>query len=81
MKNLFSIYKKIKNKGKTLDEIYDLFAIRILVDTVRDCYEVLGIMHELYRPLPGRFKDYIAMPKGTGNSGPHRTDCEQNQKK
>lgn len=73
VKNLFSIYKKIKNKGKTLDEIYDLFAIRILVDTVRDCYAVLGVIHEHYTPIPGRFKDYIAMPKQNNYQSVHTT--------
>ena len=62
-KHFFSIYKKIVNKNKTLDQIYDLFAVRAIVHNVKDCYGVLGIIHELYTPIPGRFKDYIAMPK------------------
>ncbi|MBU3803930.1 MAG: bifunctional (p)ppGpp synthetase/guanosine-3',5'-bis(diphosphate) 3'-pyrophosphohydrolase [Candidatus Cellulosilyticum pullistercoris] len=62
-KHFFSIYKKIVNKNKTLDQIYDLFAVRAIVKTVKDCYGVLGIIHEMYTPIPGRFKDYIAMPK------------------
>lgn len=62
-KHFFSIYKKIVNKNKTLDQIYDLFAVRAVVKDVKDCYGVLGIIHEMYTPIPGRFKDYIAMPK------------------
>ena len=62
-KHFFSIYKKIVNKNKTLDQIYDLFAVRAIVKSVKDCYGVLGIIHEMYTPIPGRFKDYIAMPK------------------
>ena len=58
VKHFFSIYKKMVNQDKTLDQIYDLFAVRIIVDTVKDCYAALGVIHEMYTPIPGRFKDY-----------------------